>query len=184
MGEAGGKWRGTLRASLTQLDVLRMWIRYEVNARPSWGKRSLFGVPSKEIGKGCLEGWGKGSVRLRRPDELVLAELVRREIHVEERFIDMLVHGYVDPVTLEEIKEPYIEKAEKRMETKRQWMVEEKRRQKETMRQEVTEDMDEKARRHIAVPGGERRRSFSDGADEQSANIVDTFVNRGRRGSM
>jgi len=181
---AGGKYKGTLRASLTQLDVLRMWIRYEVVVRPSWGKRSLFGVPSKEIGKGCLEGWGKGTARLRRPDELVLAELVKREIHVEERFIDMLVHGYVDPVTFKDIEEPYIQRAEKRMEMGRQWVVEEKRRRKETMRQEVTGEMDEKSLRRMVTPGGARRQSVSDAVGKRKADMVGILVNRGRRASM
>ncbi|KAI9760652.1 MAG: Histone acetyltransferase type B subunit 2 [Chaenotheca gracillima] len=93
--------RETLR---TPLSVLRMHIRYAY--RPAFEDRnsSIFGISPHEIGKGCLEGWGTGARPLLRPDQLVMREAVRRDLRLEEHFVNMMVWGYVDPVTFMNIK--------------------------------------------------------------------------------
>jgi len=63
-------------------------------------------------------------------------------------------------------------------------VVEEKRRRKETMRQEVTGEMDEKSLRRMVTPGGARRQSVSDAVGKRKADMVGILVNRGRRASM
>ncbi|KAM0135488.1 hypothetical protein ACHAP3_005073 [Botrytis cinerea] len=64
----------------------------------------LFGVPEHEIGTAHLEGWGKGTKHLMRIDELVMREATRRELGFKEHIMMMLLWGYVDPVTGENLQ--------------------------------------------------------------------------------
>ncbi|QSZ34567.1 hypothetical protein DSL72_006161 [Monilinia vaccinii-corymbosi] len=64
----------------------------------------MFGVPCAEIGRGHLEGWGKGEKHLMRIDELVMREATRREMRLKEHIAMMLLWGYVDPITGENLK--------------------------------------------------------------------------------
>ncbi|KAF5875940.1 uncharacterized protein Bfra_002336 [Botrytis fragariae] len=64
----------------------------------------LFDVPEHEIGIAHLEGWGKGSKHLMRIDELVMREATRRELGFKEHIVMMLLWGYVDPLTGENLQ--------------------------------------------------------------------------------
>ncbi|KAF7933338.1 hypothetical protein BELL_0129g00020 [Botrytis elliptica] len=64
----------------------------------------LFDVPANEIGIAHLEGWGKGSKHLMRIDELVMREATRRELGFKEHIMMMLLWGYVDPLTGENLQ--------------------------------------------------------------------------------
>ncbi|TGO63730.1 hypothetical protein BCON_0011g00730 [Botryotinia convoluta] len=64
----------------------------------------LFDVPENEIGTAHLEGWGKGTKHLMRIDELVMREATRRELGFKEHIMMMLLWGYVDPLTGENLQ--------------------------------------------------------------------------------
>ncbi|TGO33865.1 hypothetical protein BHYA_0224g00210 [Botrytis hyacinthi] len=64
----------------------------------------LFDVPERELGTAHLEGWGKGSKHLMRIDELVMREATRRELGFKEHIMIMLLWGYVDPLTGENLR--------------------------------------------------------------------------------
>jgi hypothetical protein len=73
----------------------------------------IHGVPVYEVGKGHLEGWGKGRVHLARPDELVIHMAVEREIELSDHIIHFILWGYFDWKTGENLvpteEEMYIE---------------------------------------------------------------------------
>lgn len=63
---------------------------YEVIGQP------YFDVSPWDLGQEHLEGWGAGNIHLRRPDELVIEECVRREIDMEAHLVFMVFWGHVD----------------------------------------------------------------------------------------
>jgi hypothetical protein len=88
-------------------DVLEIWeaaVRYSYWPNPRYAHLPIFGVQPNEIGKGHLEGWGLGRVHLYRPDELVMRESCRRNMQLSKHLLDMMVWGYVDTATGENIK--------------------------------------------------------------------------------
>ncbi|KAA8573498.1 hypothetical protein EYC84_005083 [Monilinia fructicola] len=100
-------WRLLTRTGFTDLcELQRYMVRYAYDplvAADDVGE-GLFGVPLEEIGRAHLEGWGKGEKHLMRIDELVMREAVRRELGLKEHIAMMLLWGYVDPVTGENLK--------------------------------------------------------------------------------
>ncbi|RYO79674.1 hypothetical protein DL762_008033 [Monosporascus cannonballus] len=109
------------RAYRTAAELLRLKVRHdfvlpqgrELVASSEDGRKRLMGVPEEEIGRGCLEGWGKGigldtgaddkpkepPRRLWRPDQLVITEAVRRHLGLEKHLMHHVMWGNVDPVT-------------------------------------------------------------------------------------
>ncbi|RYP42368.1 hypothetical protein DL767_000290 [Monosporascus sp. MG133] len=105
----------------TTAELLRLKVRHdfvlpegrELMASSEDGRKRLMGVPEEEIGRGCLEGWGKGigldtdddgkprepPRRLWQPDRLVIAEAVRRHLGLEKHLMHHVMWGNVDPVT-------------------------------------------------------------------------------------
>ncbi|KAF5529744.1 hypothetical protein FMEXI_13972 [Fusarium mexicanum] len=57
---------------------------------------SAYGVPLHEVGLGHLEGWGKGVLRLERPDEILPVEAASRGLHLDDHITQMMVWGYID----------------------------------------------------------------------------------------
>ena len=88
------------------LEVLRMWVRWRWVARPEQKGMSVLGVPAAQIGKGQLEGWGRGSQKLLRVDEVVMGEGVRRGLGLDGRYVDMMRWGFVDPETGRDVVVP------------------------------------------------------------------------------
>ncbi|KAI9880931.1 MAG: hypothetical protein M1830_009999 [Pleopsidium flavum] len=88
---------------LNELGLLQMYVRWKYKPAPAHRAMSIVGVPPAEIGKGHLEGWGLGNKKLLRPDELVMGEGVRRKLDFHKRYMDMMIWGYVDSKTLENI---------------------------------------------------------------------------------
>lgn len=95
------------------LEIMALWAR--VYHRPSEEHRKqgwrVLGVPSAELGMLGVEGWGckfgqheKHDVAedpylrhwLLRPDQLVLAEASKRKLPLHKRILDMIIYGYVD----------------------------------------------------------------------------------------
>ena len=88
---------------LNELELLQMYVRWKYKPAPEHRGMSIVGVPPEEVGKGHLEGWGLGTRKLLRPDELVMRESVRRNLDFHKRYMDMMVWGYIDSKTLEDI---------------------------------------------------------------------------------
>ena len=109
----------------TEMEVTKMGIRYAYLVEPKFRGMPLFDIPPEEIGIGHLEGWGKGIVHLYRPDELVVREAVRRRLKLKNHILGMMIWGYVDPRTGENIKvtdeEMYISEDESESEEYEVW---------------------------------------------------------------
>jgi hypothetical protein len=91
------------KAYLDLMDVVKLAVRYSYIPPINRGW-PVFGIPPEEIGIGHLEGWGAGKVHLIRPDELVMRESVRRHLGLKQHITQMMLWGYVDPITGENIK--------------------------------------------------------------------------------
>lgn len=57
---------------------------------------SVFGIPFSRVGAGHCEGWGMGVEHLARPDELIPYEAVNRGLRLDDHVRHMIVWGYID----------------------------------------------------------------------------------------
>jgi hypothetical protein len=89
---------------LDYLEILELAVKYSYTAREDHQHLPILGIPANEVGIGHLEGWGLGLIHLLRPDELVLYESTRRNLRLEKYVYTMMLWGYVDHKTKEEIK--------------------------------------------------------------------------------
>ena len=88
----------------TQLDLLRMRVQWDYT--PRWPRQmSVLGVLANEVGRMQKEGWGEGSSnnRLVQIDELVMREAVKRELDLPNYYLDMVLYGFVNKKTFEDI---------------------------------------------------------------------------------
>ena len=88
---------------LTQYEMLQMFVRWKYRPAPRHRGMSICGVPASEVGTGQLEGWGTGRAKLMRPDELIMREGIRRKMDLHKRYMDMMLWGYIDEKTFEDI---------------------------------------------------------------------------------
>lgn len=90
-----------LTALQTHFETLRAYVRWRYQPPPHEAHNHIFGVAPQDVGALQYEGYGKtGSrVRLQRPDELVLKETVRRQLNMQDKYVDMFLWGYVNPNT-------------------------------------------------------------------------------------
>lgn len=106
---------------LTPVEVIKMGIRYACHVQPQFRGLPLFDIPPEAIGVGHLEGWGKGKTHLLRPDELVMREAVKRRLGLKNHIMGMMLWGYVDPVTAQNIpvteEEKYISEEEENIDS-------------------------------------------------------------------
>lgn len=112
-------WRALKRTILiSKLEALRMFIRWKQRPNDAEPGQSLFGVPAEEIGMTQYEAWGKSKSRklLLRPDELVMREAIRRGLKLQKKYTDMMLWGYVNMKTLENIKPQRLERTLPRLE--------------------------------------------------------------------
>lgn len=100
----------------TEIEVVKIGIRYAHHVDPKHRGMPIFDIPPEEIGIGHLEGWGKGTVHLFRPDELVMREAVRRRLNLKAHIMGMMIWGYINPRTGKNIEvtdeEKYISESE------------------------------------------------------------------------
>ncbi|KAK4697004.1 hypothetical protein P7C71_g1011, partial [Lecanoromycetidae sp. Uapishka_2] len=89
----------------TQLDMLRMVVRYNYQPRRH-RDMSILGVPPHEVGKLQFEGWGMGTKKFIPIDRLVMLEGLRRKLNLQNLYVDMMLYGYVNKRTWEDIKRP------------------------------------------------------------------------------
>ena len=100
--------RGVLRREELRdsLEVLRMIVRYE-GKRPEGGAEgeSVLGVPAEEVGMLQYEGWGVGGSRkkLMGVCDLVMREAFKRKLGLQRFYMDMMVYGYINKKTFEDI---------------------------------------------------------------------------------
>ena len=88
-----------------QVDLLRMIAQYNYTPlrRP---KDSILGLPPHAVGQMQYEGWGLDKERFTPIDILVAREAVRRNLHLQNYYIDMMLYGYINKRTWEDIWTP------------------------------------------------------------------------------
>ena len=91
----------------SQLELVRMIVKFDYEPpRPLRQDETIFGIPSEEVGKLCYEGWGKGDKKLVPIDELIAREAIRRQMNLHNHYMDMMLYGYIDKRTFEDIPIP------------------------------------------------------------------------------
>ena len=89
-----------------QLDLLEMIVRYSYT--PSMQpKGTILGVPVQEVGRLQHEGWGVGRRKFIPIDGLVAREAIRRRLNLQNYYLDMMLYGYINKKTWEDIRVPY-----------------------------------------------------------------------------
>lgn len=81
------------------LDAMQMRVRYLASDQAIHHFRSwdlYYDIPLWQLGRGHLEGWGRGNLHLSRPDELIIEEASRRNINLKDHFTHMAFWGHVD----------------------------------------------------------------------------------------
>ena len=86
-----------------QLDLLRMLVRYSYSP-PIQPTKSILGVPAQKVGKLQYEGWGIGAKKFVPIDGLVAREALRRRLYLQNFYVDMMLYGYIDKRTWEDIR--------------------------------------------------------------------------------
>lgn len=102
---------------LNHYDMMLMQAEWCWNLRPDEMGQTFFGIPADRIGRLQYEAFRTNErVRLFRPDELVMAESFRRNMRLNDRYMDMILWGYINPRTFEnfEIPSPSARKEEER----------------------------------------------------------------------
>ena len=95
-------WQLLFRKKWTRIsEVANLAVRYNFVVPPDhWGEDyfngTIHGVPFNEVGRYHLEGWGKGTKHLMRPDELIPLEAVRRGLELDQHLIHMVTWGFFD----------------------------------------------------------------------------------------
>ena len=89
----------------TQVDMLRMIVRFNYEP-PRHREMEIMGVPSHEIGRLQYEGWGAKETKFIQIDELVRKEAVKRKLNLQNYFVDMMIYGYINKKTFEDIRTP------------------------------------------------------------------------------
>ena len=88
---------------LSQLDLLRMIVEWNYRPALHHARMSILGVPHDKIGKLHYEGWGKTRHLFIRIDQLVMREAIRRGLNLQEHYMDMIIYGYVNRTTFEDV---------------------------------------------------------------------------------
>ncbi|KAL2760611.1 hypothetical protein ACRALDRAFT_1078742 [Sodiomyces alcalophilus JCM 7366] len=91
----------TGRAWTKPREVTELKVRYDyIPTYPQFRRalfgETVFGVHPYEVGVVHLEGWGRGSGHLMRPDELIVEEANRRNFTVDKHILYMILWGPVE----------------------------------------------------------------------------------------
>lgn len=89
----------------TQVDMLQMIVRFNYEP-PRHRQMDIMGVPSHEIGRLQYEGWGAKSTKFIQIDELVMREAVKRKLNLQNYYVDMMIYGYINKKTFQDIRTP------------------------------------------------------------------------------
>lgn len=60
-------------------------------------------MPHDKIGKLRYEGWGKTRHLFIQINQLVMREAIRRGLDLQEHYMDMIIYGYVNKTTFEDV---------------------------------------------------------------------------------
>jgi hypothetical protein len=82
-----------LRNGYSPLQLVQHFISYEYRVQPQFRGMSVMGVSAHLLGAGSREGWGAGTDRMLRVDELLPMELMRRGVAVNRYIFDMMLYG-------------------------------------------------------------------------------------------
>ncbi|KAM0559759.1 hypothetical protein ACHAPJ_004283 [Fusarium lateritium] len=107
-------------------ELMELKARYDMRLpRRMWEKlrqrnvEKVFNVEIRKLGLGHTEGWGNGVEHLARPDEVLPVEAVMRALHLDDHIAQMMVWGYIDFETGENLvpteEEMYISDEEETM---------------------------------------------------------------------
>lgn len=90
---------------ITQLDMLTMIVRYNYipMTQPT---ENICGVPPQDVGRLQWEGWGKSEIPFIPIDELISREAIRRNLKLQNYYIDMMIYGYINKQTWEDNLRP------------------------------------------------------------------------------
>ena len=90
---------------ITQLDMLTMIVRYNyIPLRPP--TENICGVPPQDVGRLQWEGWGKSEIPFIPIDELISREAIRRNLQLQNYYIDMMIYGYINKQTWQDNLRP------------------------------------------------------------------------------
>ncbi|KAF2125320.1 hypothetical protein P153DRAFT_299766 [Dothidotthia symphoricarpi CBS 119687] len=64
------------------------------------------GVPEEEWGLMCKEGWDVDGKRMESGVDMVITEGIRRELHVQQHYLDFVMFGFVDSATGKNLPQP------------------------------------------------------------------------------
>jgi len=81
--------------------ILRTYLAEDLdfNANVALEDGETENVPMEEEGLLALEGWNEHGARMPHAIEMVIAEGVRRKLHVEQYYLDFVLYGIADPKT-------------------------------------------------------------------------------------
>ncbi|CAE7185246.1 hypothetical protein P3342_008334 [Pyrenophora teres f. teres] len=88
--------------------ILRTYVAEELNfnANPTLDEEVNDNVPVDEEGLLSLEGWNQHGARMPHAIDMVIAESIMRELHVEQYYLDFVLYGTADPKTGKNIPIP------------------------------------------------------------------------------
>lgn len=93
---------------LNQSELMGMLVKwdFQLTEQQREGKKNLWGVPQYKAGVLSLEGWVRKGQKLKQVDELVMREAIKRKLHLHDKYMDMILYGYVNKTTFEDIWHP------------------------------------------------------------------------------
>lgn len=93
------------RQLLNQSELMCMLVKWDfhLTEQQREEKKTLWGVPQYKAGQLSLEGWVMTGQKLSQVDELVMREAIKRGLHIHEKYMDMILYGYVHKPTFEDV---------------------------------------------------------------------------------
>ncbi|KAF4995533.1 hypothetical protein FGRMN_5076 [Fusarium graminum] len=97
-------WQLLMRQKYTNItEIMELKARYDLKLSQrvlamiqDEDRTTAFGISLEEIGLGHREGWGKGLRHLARPDEIIPIEAVLRGLYLDDHITQMMIWGYID----------------------------------------------------------------------------------------
>lgn len=190
-------WQLLLQKKFTTLPELLEWkVRYnyeppeQLYGGGTSNRSTVYGVPIHEVGTGHLEGWGLGDIHLQRPDELVPVEAIARGLELDNHLVYMMLWGYIDFETGENIvpteQDMYISDEEttlSHMDTTGHWKKKHALKKRfmdlSPLQQQQIMDEDEDDRLRALAWTGDTTEHVVSEQDEQAAYSLDDEIKRG-----
>ena len=88
----------------SRFDLLRLYVETMWDPAPHHRGKEICGVPSGLVGALRGENWRRGRKNLVQLHELVMSESIHRGLGMEERYLDFLLWGHINPRTFEDIQ--------------------------------------------------------------------------------